>query len=198
MSGGSGAAGGGEHSQQGPQWCEVRRVKPREAFGEDDITAGTRREQTAVSIKATKATFQAIVGFGSSSGGSSSSGGGAVAKQAGSSSSGGAAPPTAAAAGAATGAATTDGVPDAASGAAAAASAAATPAALAAGAAAAAASDPRCQCVVLVLSAEDYGATLEGRLTSLLEEKVGGAELGLCCAWASSGQHTRRCVALCG
>jgi hypothetical protein len=39
-------------------------------------------------------------------------------------------------------------------------------------AAAAAAADPRSQCVLLVLSAEDYGAALEGRLTGLLEEKV--------------------------
>lgn len=43
---------------------------------------------------------------------------------------------------------------------------------LATGAAAAAVADPHKQSVLLVLSAEDYGAALEGRLTSLLEEKV--------------------------
>lgn len=51
-------------------------------------------------------------------------------------------------------------------------SAAASSSLLASGAAAVAAADPRSQCVLLVLSAQDYGAALEGRLTSLLEEKV--------------------------
>lgn len=39
------------------QQSEVRRVKPREAFGEDEVTAHTKRQQTAVSIGATKHTF---------------------------------------------------------------------------------------------------------------------------------------------
>lgn len=128
----------------GVQYSEVRRVKPREAFGEDEVTAHTIREQTAVSTGANKHTFGPPAGSTSSRG--PSAGGG-------NQSSGGAQP---------TGPARTsgDGVP------------AVAPAMLASGAAAAAAADPRSQCVLLVLSAEDYGAALEGRLTTLLEEKV--------------------------
>jgi hypothetical protein len=134
-------------------------VKPREAFGEDDVTAHTKREQTAVSTGATRHTFAPP---GDTSGSSSSSGKGPSTAGAGNQSSGGggAAPPT--------GPARTsgDGVT------AAAAATAAGPAVLASGAAAAAAAEPHSWCVLLVLSAEDYGAALEGRLTSLLEQKV--------------------------
>jgi CRP-like cAMP-binding protein len=148
---------------QGPNHSEVRRVRTREAFGEDEVTAHTRREQTAVSIGANKHTFSSSSsscdGRGPSGGGSSQG------------STGGAVPQAAAAAG-----------PQETAAAAAPASTATatTPvtasqqlqAQLPGAAAAAAVADPRSQCVLLVLSAEDYGAALEGRLTGLLEEKV--------------------------
>lgn len=150
----------GQGASQGPLFSEVRKVKPREAFGEDEVTAHTRREQCAVAIAATKQTFAAhssLSGGGSTARATASAGGGSSSSN--SNSAGGAEP--AAPAGASDGGQV--------SAPAAAVSAQAAPSVLAA---AAAAADPRSQCVLLVLSAEDYGAALEGRLTGLLEEKV--------------------------
>jgi CRP-like cAMP-binding protein len=148
---------------QKPHFFEVRRVKPREAFGEDDLRAGTRREQTAVSVGANRHTFSTVgpvrSGDKATEGSGSSSGGvGGASSSSSIGSSGGAATPSAAG----TAAEPAGGSP----------ALAPAPALLAAGAAAAAAGDPSSQSVVLVLSAEDYGAALEGRLTSLLEEKA--------------------------
>jgi hypothetical protein len=137
---------------QGQQQSEVRRVKPREAFGEDEVTAHTTRQQTAVSTGASKQTFGPASGSTSSRGPSA---GGAS-----STASSGGAPTT----GPARSGESASSSPAGSSGGA--------PPMLATGAAAAAAADPHKQCVLLVLSAEDYGAALEGRLTSLLEEKV--------------------------
>jgi len=147
----------------GRQHSEVRRVRPREAFGEDEVTAGGQREQTAVSVAATRSTFACSTAASSSPGGKAA-GAAATSSSSSSSTAGGVQQQTGAlsASGAAAAAAATDSSS----------AAPAAPAVLASGAAAAAASDPRSQCVVLVLSAEDYGAALEGRLTSLLEEKV--------------------------
>lgn len=61
--------------------------------------------------------------------------------------------------------------------------------------AAAAAADTRSsQCVLLVLSAEDYGAALEGRLTSLLEEKVSGRSPTDCLAGRCGMQGSAHAV----
>jgi CRP-like cAMP-binding protein len=157
--------GGDSAGAQGPNHSEVRRVRTREAFGEDEVTAHTRREQTAVSIGANKQTFSSSR---SSSDGRGPSGGGGS-----QGSTGGAVLSPAAAAGPQETVAAA--VPASASG--------VNPGLVATAsqqlrvqqpgaAAAAAVADPRSQCVLLVLSAEDYGAALEGRLTGLLEEKV--------------------------
>jgi hypothetical protein len=137
---------------QGQHQSEVRRVKPREAFGEDEVTAHTKRQQTAVSTGASKHTFGPANGS-TSSRGPSAAGASPTAGSSG-------APPT----GPACSGDSASSSPSGSSGGA--------PPMLAAGAAAAAAADPQKQCVLLVLSAEDYGAALEGRLTSLLEDKV--------------------------
>jgi CRP-like cAMP-binding protein len=129
------------------QQAEVRRVWPKEAFGEDDVTDRCVREQTAVAGTATAATFkQHSTSSSSGDGGGGGGGGGA--------SGGPASQP---------GDATTSSSGGSGGGQAA---AALTAAAAVAGA------DLSSHAVVLMLSADDYGAALQGRMSSLLEEKV--------------------------
>lgn len=120
---------------------EVRRVGPREAFGEDDIQAGSKREQTAVAGGANSTTFAALA---SSAGAIGASGGAAAASAAGGDSS-------------RTRALLetrrrTMGNEDHSHG---------------------GAGAPPPGVVLLQLSADDYGAALEGRLSAMLEQKVG-------------------------
>lgn len=150
-----GAAGS---SVPGPDMMEVRRVGPREAFGEDEVTAGCTRQQSAVAAGANSSTWAAATSNTGATAASGSMAGMASSTPASAGS---------AAAGVAVGGSAAGGSTDS--------------------------SNVRgflnarrrsmarttgggmfldSGVVVLQLSADDYGAVLEGRLSAMMEEKV--------------------------
>jgi CRP-like cAMP-binding protein len=140
---------------------EVRRIGPREAFGEDDISAGSKREQSAVAGNTSNhSATLALIAAGAGPAGAAAAAAAAGTQAAAASSSSASSTPRSPMDGSSSSSSNTRALLDARR---------RTMGHKESGTGAAAAPPGT---VLLQLSADDYGAALEGRLSAMLEQKV--------------------------